>query len=237
MAHSLNLAQLTACFCTACEQKMDFTFLNIWGGKELPFFNIWTLYHSWISVQAKLCDNTGMQVCSHMVSGLLSQYWVAAERSCGHKVYVIYSRALCRKSMQNTVWALNKNISKTNRKGSLFVFPLFSFVERARLVILQSILCFKECNLSNSYPLTYELKQGFPFFLPTPWHFIYNRNCYLLVINFKKKILVGEGTGLEKKVFIYLLLAASGLSCAVGDRHCVVQATLHWWSEGPRAWA
>lgn len=187
MAHSLNLAQLTACFCTACEQKMDFTFLNIWGEKELPFFNIWTLYHSWISVQAKLCDNTDMQVCSHMVSGLLSQYWVAAERSCGHKVYVIYSRALCRKSMQNTVWALNKNISKTNRKGSLFVFPLFSFVERARLVILQSILCFKECNLSNSYPLTYELKQAFPFFLPTPWHFIYNRNCYLLVINFKKK--------------------------------------------------
>ena len=100
MAHSLNLAH---CFCTAREQKMDFTFLNIWRKKRIPFCNTWTLYYSWISVQAKLCDNTDMQVCSHMVSGLLSQYWVAAQRSCSHKVYVIYSRALCRKGMQTTV--------------------------------------------------------------------------------------------------------------------------------------
>ena len=124
------------------------------------------------------------------------------------------------KGCRPLLWALNKNISKTNRKGSLFAFPLFSFVQRARLVILRSILCFnflKECNLSNSYPLTYELKQTFPFFLPTPRHFLYNRNCYLLVINFflKKNISWG-GRRTGKKLSVYLLLAASGLSCAGG---------------------
>lgn len=175
MAHSLNLAHCL--FLYSLEQKMDFTFLNIWRKKRIPFCNTWTLYFSWISVQAKLCDNTDVQVCSHRVLGCFR----SIEQQHDHvatKSMLSTLEPFAGKVCRPLLWALNKNISKLIGKGLYLPFLCFPCTESQAGHSLKYFVSFnflKECNLSNSYPLTYKLKQAFPFFLPTP-HFIYNRN-------------------------------------------------------------
>lgn len=121
MGHSINLAHCLFLYCPWT--KNGFYIFKHFGGKRIPFYNTWTLYHSWISVQAKLCRfvHTGSRLAFTVLSRITEITWP-------QNLYDLLSSPLQKKYADHCYGHLTKTFQKLIGKGlylPLLCFPLY----------------------------------------------------------------------------------------------------------------